>query len=306
MGKVAFMFPGQGAQYCGMGQDFYEKYPVAKEIFDLAGKVTGIDMNALVFEQNNDLGMTEYTQIAMVACEVAMLEVVKEMGILPDYSAGLSLGEYAALACANAVEYEDLFRLIRKRGLYMQNAYPTGGGMAAILGMDIDQIKSVLEGIPGEVSVANDNCPGQVVITGALESVEEAMKALSENGARRCVPLKVSGPFHSPLLNTAKDQLTADLQQCSFKDIQIPYLSNLTADVVTDANDIQDLLANQIVSPVRFRESILKLLDLGVTTFVEIGPGKTIQGFIKKTNRDVKVLNVEKVEDLEGLKNELC
>ena len=193
------MFPGQGAQYVGMGKDFYDTYEEAKAVYQLAGEATGLDVESLCFTENDKLNVTEYTQIAMLATEVAILKVVEAKGIKADVCAGLSLGEYGALAAAKVMELKDLFHLIRMRGLLMQEAYPVGGAMTAVLGMDADKIKEICDNTEGIVTIANYNCPGQIVITGEEEAVGKAAQALSEAGAKRCLPLKVSGPFHSAL-----------------------------------------------------------------------------------------------------------
>lgn len=301
MGKMAFMFPGQGAQVMGMGKDFYDKYDVAREVFEIAKESSGIDVAQLCFTENDRLNITEYTQIALLTTEVAILKVIEQMGIKADYCAGLSLGEYGALAAGDVMELTDLFKLIRNRGIYMQNAYPEGGAMMAVLGLDADTIQDVLAKVDGIVSIANDNCPGQIVITGEETAVAKAGEKLTESGAKRCVPLKVSGPFHSKLLEGAGSQLAADLTDVTVADPKVPYISNVSADVVDVKNSIKELLAQQVSSPVRFRESIYKLKDLGVDTFIEVGPGKTLTGFVRKTDRDLKCINVEKVEDLEKL-----
>ena len=305
MNKIAFVFPGQGAQYVGMGKEFYDAYPEAKEVFRLAGEVSGLDMEALVFEENDRLNITEYTQIAMLAAEIATWKVLDSKGIKADVCAGLSLGEYGALAVCDVMELADLFRVIRKRGLYMQEAYPTGGAMTAVLGLDAETVESICEKTEGIVSVANYNCPGQIVITGEENAVNAAAAALTEAGAKRCIPLKVSGPFHSALLNEAGEKLYEELQDVTLRTPKIPYLTNVTADYVTSEENIKELLKQQVASSVRFQQSIEKMIEDGVNVFVEIGPGKTLNGFIRKISKDVKVLNLDKLADLDRVMEEL-
>ena len=301
MGKIAFLFPGQGAQVTGMGKDFYDAVKVSKDVFDTSSKATGIDVASLCFEENENLNITEYTQVALLTTEVAILRAIEEKGYKPDYCAGLSLGEYGALAAADVCDDESLFKVIRKRGLYMQEAYPVGGAMMAVIGLNADVISETLAKVDGIVSIANDNCPGQIVITGEEKAVLAVGELLKEAGARRCLPLKVSGPFHSALLQGAGEKLSEVLKDVEINKPAVPYISNVTADLVTESDNIKELLTKQVSSPVRFRETILKLKELGVTTFVEIGPGKTLAGFIKKTDTELKAINIEKLEDLEKL-----
>lgn len=300
MGKTAFIFPGQGAQYSGMGKDFFETYDIAKKVYVTAGEAAGMDVAQLCFTENDRLDVTEYTQIAMLATEVAILKVLEQKGIHADCAAGLSLGEYGALAAAGVMELPELFWLIRCRGIFMQEAYPVGGAMAAVLGLDADSIRQVCAGTAGVVSIANDNCPGQIVITGEAPAVEAACETLKAAGAKRCVPLNVSGPFHSPLLAGAGKKLAAELEGVSVQAPRIPYICNVEADYVTDSARIKELLARQVSSTVRWRETMERMLADGVDTFVEIGPGRTLAGFLRKMSRDVKVLNVAKVEDLDA------
>ncbi len=305
MGKTAFLFPGQGAQYTGMGKEFYDTYETARKVFDLASKATGLDIAELCFTENDKLNITEYTQIAMLTCETAILKVLEEQGIKADVCAGLSLGEYGALAAAKVMELEDLFRLIRSRGIFMQEAYPVGGAMTAVLGLDADTIRKVCEETEGIVSIANDNCPGQIVITGQEAAVQKASEKLTEAGAKRCVPLKVSGPFHSALLKGAGEKLAAELAAVEVHDPVIPYFCNVEAAPVTEASGVKELLARQVSGTVRWRESMLQMIADGVDTFIEIGPGKTLTGFLRKTDRNVKAINVETVTDLQKLRETL-
>ncbi len=301
MGKTAFIFPGQGAQYIGMGRDFYEQVPVSREMFDLASKAANLDVAALCFEENEKINITEYTQIAMLAMEAAVLKAVEEKGFKPDMAAGLSLGEYGALVEAGVMSEEDAFRVVRKRGMYMQEAVPKGGAMTAVLGLGADAIEKVCEETEGIVSIANYNCPGQIVITGQADAVNKAAQTLSEAGAKRCIPLNVSGPFHSIMLKEAGEKLGEVLEETEIHDIRLPYLANVTADYVADKEQVKPLLMQQIASPVRWQQSVERMIADGVDNFVEIGPGKTLSGFMRKINRDVKVINIEKVEDLKKL-----
>lgn len=302
MGKTAFLFPGQGAQYAGMGADFCEKYKEAEEVYEKASDVVGMDIKALCFEKNDRLDLTEYTQIAMVTTEIAILRTALKEGLKADVAAGLSLGEYGALAACGVMKDEDIFRVVRKRGIYMQNAYPTGGGMTAVIGMEGDKVADICDSVAKEsgktVSVANYNCPGQIVITGEKEAVDKAAEKLTEAGARRCIALKVSGPFHSGLLKEASEELGKELDTAEIKDPVIPYVTNVTADYVTEGAAVKDLLVRQICSSVRWQQSIERLAKDGVNTFIELGPGKTLTGFMKKIDPALKAYHIGSVEEL--------
>lgn len=301
MRKIAFMFPGQGAQYVGMGKDFYDAVSESRKMFELAGEASGLDVVSLCFEENDKINITEYTQIAMLAAEVAILKAVEEKGIKPDVTAGLSLGEYGALAASGVMSPEDVFKVVRKRGIYMQEAVPTGGAMTAVLGLDAETIEKICDETEGIVSIANYNCPGQIVITGEEAAVNAAAEKLAAAGAKRCVPLKVSGPFHSKMLEGAGEKLGGVLADMEINDIQIPYIANVTADYVTDRAQVKELLTKQVSSSVRWQQTIERMLADGVDTFIEIGPGKTLSGFMRKIDKSVKTINIEKLEDLEKL-----
>lgn len=299
MNKIAFIFPGQGAQYVGMGKDFYEAFSVCREVFDVASEASGLDIAKLCFEENEQINQTEYTQICMLAVEAAILKAVEEQGITSSVNAGLSLGEYGALVASKAMDVKDACKVVRKRGILMQEAVPTGGAMAAILAMDADVIEEICEKTEGIVSIANYNCPGQIVITGEEAAVDAACEALKAAGAKRALRLNVSGPFHSPMLSGAGAKLSEFLEGVELKDFTTPYIANVTADYVTSAEGIKDLLSRQVSSSVRWQQSMEKMIADGIDTFVEIGPGKTLSGFMKKINRNVTVMNIENMADFE-------
>ena len=303
MSKVAFMFPGQGSQYVGMSQDFYEQFEESKAVFETATSLLGFSMEDLCFKENDQLNITEYTQVAMLTASTAILKKVESMGIKPDVTVGLSLGEYNALIASSVLTFEEAVKVVRERGILMQNAVPVGlGAMAAVLGAKKELIEEVCENTKGIVSIANYNCPGQIVISGEVEAVEKASEALKEQGAKRVIPLNVSGPFHSPMLKEAGEQLVKVLDTVEIKKPVVPYVANVNAKMITEAEPIKELLGQQVSSSVRFEQSIEALLEDGVDTFIEMGPGKTLSGFVKKVNRKVNVINIEKVEDLEKLK----
>lgn len=306
MSKTAFIFPGQGAQKAGMGKDFYEQSETAAQIFDKASELLDIDMKALCFEENDLLDQTEYTQAALVTTCLAMAKVLEERGLKPDVAAGLSLGEYCAIALAGGMSAEDAITTVRKRGILMQNAVPGGkGSMAAVLGMAAEEIEKVLSEIEG-ASIANYNCPGQIVITGWKESVEKASEALKAAGAKRVLPLNVSGPFHSPLLTDAGRELGKVLESVELHTLEFPYVTNVTAVYVEDISETKELLEKQVASSVRWQQSVEQMIADGVDTFVEVGPGKTLAGFLRKIDRNVKVYNVGSWEDVDKVVSELC
>ncbi len=307
MGKTVFMFPGQGAQYVGMGKDFYEQIPASKKIYDKAEDITGMDLKALCFEENGDINITKYTQIGMLVTSVAMLAAFEETGIKADMYAGLSLGEYGALVGSGALDFEDACKVVKARGIFMEEAVPEGGAMAAVLGLEGEAIQRICEETcketTGIVQVANYNCPGQVVISGEEKAVEAAGEALKAAGAKRVVPLNVSGPFHSKMLTGAGEKLSEVLKEVVIQEIKTPYITNVTGEVVTEKQAVKKLLVEQVSSSVLWQQSMEKLIQDGYDTFVEIGPGKTLSGFMKKIDRSVTVFNIENVEDLETVGN---
>ena len=302
MSKIAFIFPGQGAQKAGMGKDFYEETKTGKEVFDTASGLLGFSMPELCFTENDRLDITEYTQAALVTTSIAMMKVLMERtGIRPDVSAGLSLGEYCALVAAGVMSEADAITTVRQRGILMQGEVPVGvGAMAAILALDASKIEEVLGGMEG-VEIANYNCPGQIVISGLKEAVEEACVKLKEAGAKRTVMLNVSGPFHSSLLKGAGEKLGEVLENVEVHTPAIPYVANVTAQYVTKAEDVKPLLKEQVSSSVRWQQSVETMLADGVDTFIEIGPGKTLSAFIKKITKDVKVVNIDSIAAIDAL-----
>ncbi len=299
MSKIAFIYPGQGAQKVGMGQAFYENNEAAKQVFEQASQLLDLDMAGLCFTENNQLDQTEYTQAALVTTCLAISEVIMKNGIIPDVTAGLSLGEYTAIAVAGGMTNAEAITTVRRRGILMQEAVPSGEGtMTAVLGMSGEKIQDVIADLNG-VSVANYNCPGQVVITGITDGIRQAETLLKEAGAKRVIPLNVSGPFHSKMLEPAGKKLQRTLDTVFWKSLNIPYVTNVTADYIYDVNCTQNLLVEQVSESVCWEQSIRTMIENDVDTFIEIGPGKTLTGFLKKINRNVTMYNIETPEDMD-------
>ena len=303
--KIAFCYPGQGVQKVGMAQDFYEKYDWAKEMVRDATDAAGFDMEKILFEKNEDIHVTEFTQPCLVTACSIMTKAVEDLGVKPDVTAGLSLGEYCSLVTAGAMKFKDAVRLTRIRGDLMTSYVPAGQGtMAAIIALPKETVKEVVDDIDG-ATVANFNCPGQIVITGEKDAVHEGMEKLTRKGAKRAVELKVSGPFHSPMLKGAGKKLRVELDKAEISDLKIPYIANFNAEVIEDTSGTRELLEKQVYSSVMWEQTLLKLKELGVDVIVEIGPGKTIAGFVKKTIPEIPVINVSTVEEAEALPDSL-
>lgn len=304
MSKIACIFPGQGAQYPGMGKEIAENYKEAMEIFELASERLGIDMKKLCFEgDEEELKKTENTQPSILTTSIALLEVLKLRGIEPHVTAGLSLGEYSALVASKAISFADAVELVKKRGKYMQEAVPAGEGtMAAIMGLERESVEECLKMASGYgvVEAANYNCPGQIVIAGHTKAVEQACTIMKERGAKRAIVLPVSAPFHSSLLKPAGEKLAKDLENMDIKDNTMPVVSNVNAQVIMDKYEIKKCLIEQVSNSVLWEDSIRHMIDMGVDTFIEVGPGKTLSSFVKKIDKSLYVYNVEDMESLEN------
>jgi [acyl-carrier-protein] S-malonyltransferase len=297
MGKIAFVFPGQGAQAVGMGKDAYESHAAARAIFERADEVLGFSLSKLAFEgPDEQLRQTANTQPALLAASIALLEMYKAQQVKPDYVAGHSLGEYSALVAAGVLAFDDAIRLVRARGQFMEQAVPSGqGAMAAVLGAERDALQALCVDITastGLVELANVNCPGQIVVSGSALGVAAVVERGKEAGAKRVIPLDVSGPFHSSLMQPAADSLAAELTKVEFHTAKVPVIANVHASPVTAGDELRELLVKQVVSPVLWEDTIKYLIDVGVDTFIEIGSGTVLAGLIKKIDKSVQVISV--------------
>ena len=305
MTKTAFLFAGQGAQKLGMARDLYDQYPIVKETYDQASRVLGYDLRDLIDQDEEKLNQTRYTQPAILTTSVAIYRLLVEKGLQPDMVAGLSLGEYSALVAAGSLDFEDAVALIAKRGQFMETAAPAGTGkMVAVMNTDVALIEEACEKASdkGYVKPANYNTPAQIVIGGDVAAVDAAVDYLKEAGAKRLIPLNVSGPFHTALLQPASEKLAMELETVDFQDFQIPLVGNTEAKVM-EKEQIKSLLARQVMEPVRFYESIDTMKELGLTKVIEIGPGKVLSGFLKKIDKNIEVLAVEDEASLQALLN---
>lgn len=305
--KLGFVFPGQGAQYVGMGKDLYEKYDTVKNVYEKASDILGIDIAKLTFESSDEiLNQTKNTQIAILVMSLAIAELLKENNIEAEISAGLSLGEYSALAYSSFISFEDVIKTVRKRGEFMQDYVPEGTWtMAAIIGLEDELVEKACTDVKtGFVVPANYNCVGQVAISGEREAVLEAMENAKNLGAKRAIELKTSGPFHTEKLKEASDKLREELEKININvNSNKKVIKNIDAKEYTNSDNMVDILSKHVISPVRFRKSIEEMIEQGVDIFIEIGPGKVLSGFIKKTNKDVSVMNVENIETFENCIN---
>ncbi len=296
--RTVFMFSGQGAQYAGMGKELYQNYSVAKKIFDSADEVLGYSIKDICFQDEAKLGETEFAQPAILTMSIAALEVLKEQGVRAEMTAGLSLGEYSAYVASGAMNFEEAVALVQKRGKFMAEAVPSGeGAMYAVIGLDTELVEeackeAVQEGL-GLAVPANYNAPGQIVIAGATKAVEKAAKLAKEKGAKMTVRLKVSGPFHTQMLQPAADRLGPELEKMHIEPMKIPVFTNVDAKEVASEKDIIPILTRQICCPVRFSDIIQNMHERGADTFIELGPGKALCGFVKRTLKGVTILNVE-------------
>ena len=303
--KIGFLFPGQGAQNIGMGKDLYDKYEEYRKVYEEVENLTGVKVTDLTFNSTEEeLSQTKNTQICILTMSLAILKLLEAKGIKAEASIGLSLGEYSALVASNAISFEDGVKTVKTRGELMQNLCPEGNwSMAAILGLDEETVTKVCNETDGFVVPANFNCPGQIVISGEKEAVDKAMESMKVAGAKRALELKTSGPFHTEKLENASKELRKELDKITINNFEHKVIKNLDGKEYGETDDIKEILSKHITNPVRFEQGIQTMLDMGIDTFIEIGPGKTLTGFVKKANKEVKTYNVNSVESLELVLN---
>ncbi|MBQ7881891.1 MAG: ACP S-malonyltransferase [Treponema sp.] len=309
--KIGFLFPGQGSQAIGMGKDLYDEYEVVRKIYEDVHKITGIDIAKISFEGPEEvLNETKHTQLAILTMSLAILEILKQNNIEPEMSAGLSLGEYTALINSNAILFEEGVKLVQKRGEYMQTLLPEGDWqMAAIMGLAEEQVDEVCKKVKSGFAVpANYNCVGQIVVSGEKDAVLEAEQIAKEMGAKKVRVLKTAGPFHTEKLVDSSNALRKELEKVTINKFTTKVIKNIDGQVYTDTDDVKDILAKHIISPVRFAKTLENMISTGIDTFIEIGPGKTLSGFVKRTptDKEIKIFNINNVlslnETIENLK----
>lgn len=304
MSKTAFLFAGQGSQYIGMGKELYDNYSVCRQTFEEANESLGMDLTNLIFNgSKEELNLTENTQPSIVTMSISAFRVIEAEGIRADAVAGLSLGEYSALTASGVFSLSQTVPLVRKRGRFMQEAVPAGiGKMSAILGLGADQVREACEEAKayGIVEPANFNCPGQIVIGGEVRAVEEAAKLCKDKGAMKTIELAVSAPFHTSMLKPAADRLKTELEPLPLGEMNTPVIANVNSEFISDVSAVKNLLYHQVMSSVLWEQTIRRMIETGVTKFVEIGPGKTLSGFVKKIDRGLNIYNVENIASLEA------
>lgn len=305
--KIGFLFPGQGAQSIGMGKDLYDNYEEYKRVYDEVEALTGVKIADLTFSSTEEeLSQTKNTQICILTMSLAILKLLEEKGIKAEVSTGLSLGEYSALIASKAISFEDGVKTVKIRGELMQNLCPKGNwSMSAILGLDEETVTKVCNETDGFVVPANFNCPGQIVISGEKDAVDKAMEGMKAAGAKRALELKTSGPFHTEKLEEASKELRKELDKITINNFEHKVIKNLDGKIYTENDDVKDILARHITNSVRFEQGVQEMLNMGIDTFIEIGPGKTLTGFVKKANKEVKTYNINSVESLEATLTEL-